>query len=68
LELQNIGNVIEEAKLLETGEVLKFSTFTACEGNTIIEVELPEEYQYSTGYCVQLTCKESSIQFEPLIE
>ena len=68
LELQNIANEVLHAELLSTGESLTFMEFKACEGNTIIEIELPSEYQYKTGFCVCVRCKEENILFEPLIE
>ncbi|MGH0054335.1 MAG: hypothetical protein ACQ5SW_13170, partial [Sphaerochaetaceae bacterium] len=68
IELQNLGNEIEKAVLLETGESLEFASFKVCEGNTIVEIELPEKYQYKTGFCIQLDCKEPDIVFEPLVE
>lgn len=68
IELLNIGNEIKSAVLLETGESLKFISFNACEGNTIIEIELPMKYQYKTGFCVELKTKEQEIFFEPLVD
>jgi len=66
LELLNVANTVKSARILENGQYLQVHTMKACEGNSIIEIELTPEYQTKKYYCVCLDTEEELPVFEPL--
>jgi len=66
LELLNIANTITGAYLVADGRKLPFDAAIACEGNSIIEVEIPEDYHRRSYYTVCLELGEAEPIFEPI--
>lgn len=66
LELLNVGNKVKKAYILENGLELEYLDIPACEGNGLIEVEIPKEYQDKTHYVVCLELNEADPIFEPI--
>lgn len=66
LELLNIANTITGAYLVSDKRALEYKAFIACEGNSIIEVEIPQDYQSRAYYTVCLEMREAEPIFEPL--
>jgi len=66
VELLNVGNQVKNAYLLHNNEKLEFAVFKACEGNSMMEIELPEALQHRGYYCVCLDLVEEKPIFEPL--
>ena len=64
IELLNIGNELKGAYVLSTGEQLEYSTLKCCEGDGMIEVELPEKLRSQKNFCVCLEL----IEEEPIFE
>ena len=58
VELLNIGNQLKGAYVVSTGEKLPCRALKCCEGNSMIEVELPEKLQGAKNYCVCLELEE----------
>lgn len=50
--------------MLSTGEQLEYSTLKCCEGDGMIEVELPEKLRSQKNFCVCLEL----IEEEPIFE
>ena len=66
LELLNIANTITDACLVSDGRKLEFDAAIACEGNSIIEVEIPADYHNRAYYTVCLQMAEPEPIFEPI--
>ncbi len=64
--LMNIGNRPRGAYLVRDGQRLKCRADRSCEGDGMIEVDLPEELQGQKNYCVCLELEEEEPIFEPL--
>ncbi|MDR2631649.1 MAG: alpha-L-fucosidase [Spirochaetaceae bacterium] len=64
--LPNIGNKVEKATLLKTGEALSFESQKDCEGNSVIEVALPSSLRQQANYCVALGLAEEGPVFETI--
>ena len=62
--LPNIGNKVENVSLLGTNESLPFEMLKDCEGNSVIEIDLPSSLRQRANYCVALHTAEE----EPLFE
>ena len=68
VELLNIGNQLKGAYVVSTGEKLPCRALKCCEGNSMIEVELPEKLQGAKNYCVCLELEEEEPIFEAIID
>jgi len=66
LELLNIANTITDACLVSDGRKLEFDAVIACEGNSIIEVEIPADHHNRAYYTVCLQMAEPEPIFEPI--
>jgi len=66
IELLNVGNRVKRAYLLKDGTELPFKVMTVCEGDSMIEVELPEYLHNQINYCVCLETEEKEPVFEPI--
>ena len=66
VELLNVGNKVKKAYILETGQELEYLDIPACEGNGLIEVEIPKEYQDKKYYVICLETMEKEPIFEPI--
>ncbi|MCL2881213.1 MAG: alpha-L-fucosidase [Treponema sp.] len=64
--LNNIGNKVEKATLLKTGEPLSYEHIIDCEGNSVIEIELPPSLKDQPGYCIALRTAEEEPIFEDI--
>jgi alpha-L-fucosidase len=64
--LPNIGNNVEKVRLLKTGELLAFEPLKDCEGNSVIEIELPPSLRQQENYCVALHTAEEAPVFEDI--
>jgi alpha-L-fucosidase len=64
IELPNIGNHVEKVRLLKTKEPLAFELLKDCEGNSVIEIELPPSLREQVNYCVALHIAEKEPVFE----
>jgi alpha-L-fucosidase len=62
--LPNIGNKVEKVTLLKTKEPLSFDLHKDCEGNSVIEIDLPSSLRQQENYCAALRIAEE----EPLFE
>jgi alpha-L-fucosidase len=65
--LPNIGNKIEKVRILKTGGILPFELLKDCEGNSVIEIELPPTLRQKANYCVALDMAEAEPSFESLV-
>ena len=66
VDLLNIANKVKGAYLVSTGQPLVSRYMKACEGNSIVEVDLPEELRTVSGYCVALELEEENVIFEEI--
>ncbi|MDD2973270.1 MAG: alpha-L-fucosidase [Lachnospiraceae bacterium] len=66
IELLNVGNQITGAYLVKDHRTLPFSFEKTCEGDSIIEVEIPEEMQQDKNYAVCLEMAEKEPVFEEI--
>ncbi len=66
VDLLNIANGIKGAYLVSTGQPLVARSMKACEGNSIVEVDLPEELRIARDYCVALELEEEQVIFEEI--
>lgn len=66
VELLNVGNKVKKAYILENGLELEYLDIPACEGNGLIEVEIPEAYQDKKNYVICLETEEKDPVFEPI--
>lgn len=66
IELLNIGNELKDAYVLSTGGRLEYSTLKCCEGDGMIEVELPENLRSQKNFCVCLELAEEEPIFESI--
>lgn len=66
LEILNCGNNVTKAYVLRDGRELEFDVSPTCEGDTMINVELPKDLREEKNYCVCLELEEVSPVFEPL--
>jgi alpha-L-fucosidase len=64
LYLPNIGNKVEKVTLLKTNEALPFDLLKDCEGNSVIEIELPRSLRQQAYYGVALHITEEEPVFE----
>ena len=67
VELINIANKITGAYLVADKRKLEFKTSMTCEGNSAIDVELPEDYFDRKYFSVCLEMEEEEPIFEPII-
>lgn len=66
VELMNVGNKVKRAYLLQDGRDLQFECLISCEGNSMIEVDLPADMHNEAYYCVGLEFEGEGPNFEPL--
>lgn len=66
VELLNIANKITGAYLVPDKRELEFETSITCEGCSMIEVEIPEDYQDKKYYSICLEMEEAEPIFEPI--
>ncbi|OPJ62106.1 alpha-L-fucosidase [Clostridium oryzae] len=66
IELLNVGNHVKRAYLVKDKTELPYKIMKACEGNSIIEVQLPEYLYDQKNYCVCLEMEEKEPIFEPI--
>ncbi|MBQ7795824.1 MAG: alpha-L-fucosidase [Lachnospiraceae bacterium] len=66
VELLNIANKIKRAYLVPDKRELEFTATLACEGNSIIEVEIPKDYQKMKNYSICIETEEAEPIFEPI--
>jgi alpha-L-fucosidase len=62
--LPNVGNKVEKATVLKSGESLPFELTKDCEGHSVIEIELPSSLREKSNYCVALQMAEDEPVFE----
>lgn len=67
VELLNIGNTITGAYLVCDKRKLEYTTAKTCEGCSMIEVEIPEDYQDRKNYSICLEMAEEEPLFEEII-
>ena len=66
IEILNVANQVKKAYIVENATELEYKCMTACEGNSIIEVRLPKEFQEKRNYCICLELEEKDPIFEPI--
>lgn len=66
IELLNVGNKVKRAYLIKDGTELSFKMMRTCEGDSIIEIELPEIFQDQKNYCVCIETEEKEPVFEAI--
>lgn len=66
IELLNVANGVKRAYLVRNGMELKFRTRKICEGDSMIEVELPEELRREKNFTVAIELVEQEPVFEPI--
>ncbi|MDR1948205.1 MAG: alpha-L-fucosidase [Spirochaetaceae bacterium] len=62
----NIGNKVKSVYLLKNGAKLKYECGKNCEGDSIIEIELPAELREKINYCIAIETEEEGPVFEPI--
>ncbi len=67
IELLNVKNKVKKAYVLNDKRELKCDCLKACEGNSVIEVDLPKDMYDKYNYCVCLELKEQYPIFEPIV-
>lgn len=66
IEILNVANQVKKAYIVENNMELECRCMLACEGNSIIEVLVPEEFQEKRNYCICLELEEKDPIFEPI--
>ncbi|WP_394917638.1 alpha-L-fucosidase [uncultured Robinsoniella sp.] len=66
IEILNVANQVKRAYIVENGKELECRCMTACEGNSIIEVRIPVDYQEKRHYCICLELEEKDPIFEAI--
>ena len=66
IELMNVGNRLTGAYLVSSGQKLEYRFMKSCEGDSMIEVEIPEELHNQKNYCVCLELEEEEPIFESI--
>lgn len=66
VELLNIGNKIKGAYLVPDKRELEYDASITCEGCSMIEVEIPEDYHDKKNYSICLDLEEKEPVFEPI--
>lgn len=66
IELLNIGNQFKGAYLVSDHTPLEVHTDRTCEGDGMVEVNLPENLRTAKNYCVCLEMEEEDPIFEPI--
>lgn len=66
VDLLNIGNKITGAYLVTDKRKLEFETSMTCEGDSMIEVDVPEDYFDRQYYSICLEMEEEEPIFEPI--
>lgn len=66
IELLNVASKVKRAWVLESGLELEAHTLKACEGNSMVEVFLPEEIHERSFYCICLELEEENPIFQPI--
>ena len=66
VDLLNVGNKVKRAYLVADKRELEFDMSISCEGGSIIEVEIPEDYQEKKNYVICLETEEKEPVFEEL--
>ena len=66
IELLNVGNQLTGAYLVRNGQKLDYRVLRSCEGDGMIEVEIPEELHNEKNYCVCLELVEEEPIFESI--
>lgn len=64
LEILNIGNKVKKAYILKDNETLEFMQKTTCEGDSYIEIYIPEVKKSEKNYCICLETEEENPIFE----
>ena len=64
--LVRIDNKVEKVTLLKDGESLPFELSVNCEGESIIEIELPPSLQERAGFCIAMHTAEEEPLFESI--
>lgn len=67
IELLNVKNKVKKAYVLKDKRELKCDCLKACEGNSVIEVDLPKDMYDKYNYCVCLELEEQYPIFEPIV-
>lgn len=68
LELLNIRNKIKNAYLLKDKKQLDFVSGSTCEGHSMIEIEIPEDYHNQGYYCICMNFEEIEPLFDSIIK
>lgn len=66
IELPNIKNKVKKAYILKNKKELEFECLINCEGNNVIEIHIPKEFQKEYNYCICLETEEKYAIFEPI--
>ncbi len=66
LEILNIGNKVNDVYVVSSGEKLEYMQKVTCEGDSYIEVYLPEKLKYESKYCICLETEEKDVIFEEI--
>lgn len=66
VELLNVGNKLKGAYLVSTGEKMECQSLVVSEGNSMIEVIIPEKMHQEKNYCICLELEEEMPVFEPI--
>lgn len=66
VELLNVANKVTKARLLKDGRELPYKMLKVCEGESIVEVDMPKDMQSESYYCVCLELEEAEPIFEAL--
>ncbi len=66
IELLNYGNHVKRAYLIKDETELAFTTGKTCEGDSFVEIELPEGLYSEKNYCICIETEEKEPVFESI--
>lgn len=66
IELLNVANQVKRAYVVENKLELQCTCMKACEGNSIVEIRLPEDMWEKSHYCICMELEERDPVFEPI--
>lgn len=66
IELLNYGNHVKRAYLIKYETELAFTTGKTCEGDSFVEIELPEGLYSEKNYCICIETEEKEPVFESI--
>lgn len=66
LEILNMANTIKDVYVVKNGEKLKYESFRTCEGDSFLNIYLPEAWRNESYYCICVEYEEEMPGFEEI--